>query len=139
MEEIIRKAFQSAKYETNDKLAESIWRKISFYNKRIFYFKIASFSFISLVSLIGLVPMFKILINDFAQSGFYEYLSLTFSNGGLFSSYWKEFMFSLLESLPTISIVLLLIPVFIFFLSLRYLTKQIIKGQLLVGLQVRPV
>jgi len=139
MEESIKKAFKKAKFESNDELKDNIWHSITLREKKIAYFKIFSFASVSLASLVGLVPMFKILINDFTQSGFYEYLSLAFSNGGLFSSYWKEFAFSLLESLPTISIVLLLIPVFIFFLSLRYLMKQIIKGQLSVSLQVRPV
>jgi hypothetical protein len=72
--------------------------------------------------------MFKILINDFTQSGFYEYLSLAFSTKGLLFSYWKEFAFSLAESLPTMSIVLSLALLFIFFLSLRYVMKQIINN-----------
>jgi hypothetical protein len=126
MEESIKKAFQEAKYEPNDKLAQNIWLKIALNSKRVFYFKVISFSSISLVSLISLVPMFKTLITDFTQSGFYEYLSVAFSNGGIFSSYWKDLTFSILESLPAMSVIFILTLVFIFFLSLRYLMKQFI-------------
>jgi hypothetical protein len=126
MEENLKKAFQKAKYEPNGELANKVWRKITVSDRRIAYFKLASFSFVSIASLVGLIPMFQILVRDFAQSGFYEYLSLAFSSGS-FVSYWREFMFSLAESLPITSIIIVLAIVFIFFLSLRYMIKQIIN------------
>jgi hypothetical protein len=129
MEENLKNAFQKARYEPNQDLKDRIWNKITLRSKRIAYFRMISLSFVGLASFVGLIPMLKILANDFIQSGFYEYLALAFSSNSFFSSYWKEFVFSLAEALPTMSIVFSLALIFIFFLSLRYLMKQIIKGQ----------
>ena len=128
MEENIKNCFQKAKLESNQELKDKIWQKITLRNKRIVSFKIASFSFLGLISISALVPMFQILVNDFTQSGFYEYLSLAFSSGGMFSTYWKEFAYSIAESLPIMSIVFSLALLFVFFLSLRYVLKQIINN-----------
>lgn len=128
MEENLKNSLKKAAYLPETGLANKIWHNIIVRDRRIAYFKLVSFSFVGIASLAGLVPMFKILINDFTQSGFYEYLSLAFSTKGFLFSYWKEFAFSLAESLPTMSIVLSLALLFIFFLSLRYVMKQIINN-----------
>ena len=129
MEENIKSVFNQIKYKPNNKLSDKIWSKIIARNRRIAYFKITSLSLVGIASLVGFIPMFKMLAIDFTQSGFYEYLSLAFSKGGIFSAYWKEFAFSLAESLPTMSIVYTLTLVFIFFLSLHHAIKQIINNR----------
>ncbi|MEI8174753.1 MAG: hypothetical protein WCG28_02260 [bacterium] len=128
MEENIKSVFNQVRYKPNSKLSDKIWDKIIVRNRRIAYFKITSYSIVGVASLLGFIPMFGILANDFTQSGFYEYLSLAFSKGGIFSAYWKEFAFSLAESLPTMSIVYTLTLVLVFFLSLHYVIKQIINN-----------
>ena len=128
MHENIKNALKNIKYDPDHNLKDKIWQKLIIRNKRIAYLKLISFSSISTASLVGFIPMFKILANDFTQSGFYEYLSLTFSKGGLFSKYSQDFLYSLAESLPTMSIVFTLALVFVFFLSLRYVMKQIINN-----------
>jgi len=124
------KAFHNAMYESDGDLAKNIWNTLAIREKRIARLKFFAFSFIGFISLIGLVPAFIALFDDFAQSGFYEYLSLIFSNNGAIVSYWKELAFSLGESLPVMSLIISFSLIFIFFLSLRYAMKQIIKGQL---------
>ena len=138
MEEYLKNSFKKSKHEPSLDLADGIWNTIVLRNKRIAYLKLAFFSSISIASFVGLVPTFKMLLADFTQSGFYEYLSIAFSKNGFLSSYWKELAYSLAESLPTISLALSLSLIFVFFLSLRYVMKQIIKGQTLI-LQARPV
>ena len=130
MQEKLIKIFQKAKYKPEPILASTVWDAIIARNKRIIRFKLWIFSFMGFASLVGLVPVFKILLNDLAQSGFYEYFSLIFSDGGSMVTYWKELFFSLAESLPVFSIISTLSLFFIFFLSLKYLTKQIIRNQL---------
>ena len=117
MDNNLKNTILRVKYEPGEDLANNIWHKITSRNKRIIFLKFISFSFIGISSLLGLIPMLKILANDFAQSGFYEYASLIFSSNGMLASYWKDFAYSLLESLPTMSIILSLGLVFIFFLS----------------------
>ena len=116
MEKELTKIFNKAKYVETPNLAKNIWQNLIIRNKNIARLKLGIFSFISLFSLIGLVPALKILLNDLTQSGIYEYLSLISSSGNSIFYYWKEFLLSIAESLPTMSIVL----------SLKYVAKQII-------------
>lgn len=126
MEKKLIKVFQKARYEEKPDLALNVWHSLVIRNKRITRLKLWAFSFVGFTSLVGLIPAWRILSSDLAQSGFYEYLSLIFSSGNSFFSYWKEFLFSVAESLPTMSIILSLSLIFTLFLSLRYIAKQII-------------
>ena len=130
MEQKLQRVFRQARYEDRENITQNIWQVIVAHEKRTARKKLIFTYTVDLLSLSLLVPVLKILINDLSKSGFYEYLSLTFSNGGIISSYWKEFMFSLAESLPIISIILTLTLVFIFCLSLRYTIKQITGNKL---------
>jgi hypothetical protein len=130
MEEKLTKVFQDLKYAPSTDLAENVWRTIAVRETRITRMKLWLFSFFGFVSLAGLLPVLKTLSNNFAQSGFYDYVSLLFSDGRSVLTYWKEFAFSLAESLPTLTILLSLTLTFVFFLSVRYAMKQISKNQL---------
>ncbi|MFZ2072572.1 MAG: hypothetical protein WA101_02060 [Minisyncoccia bacterium] len=128
MEENIKKAFYKIKYAPEPNLTQHICKKIELRDKHFTNIKLYVFSFIGIISFVGLIPAFKMLISDFTQSGFYEYLSLILSSGALSSS-WKELVYSIAESLPTVSLLLSFGSIFIFFLSLHFILKQIIKGQ----------
>jgi len=127
MEKELIKAFNNAKYQLNTNLTENICKTIIKREKRIKYFKLSIFSIIGISSLTGMIPAFNMLFKDFSQSGFYEYISLLF-NGNTLSAYWKELIFSLAESLPTMNIVLSFSLIFVFFLSIRFVAKQIISN-----------
>jgi len=129
MEQELIKAFKKAKYEESPVLVNNIWHNIVIRNKRNTLLRLWAFSVAGFASFIGFIPALKTLLNDLTQSGFYEYLSLAFSNSGSVLSYWKEFSLSIAESLPTMSIILSLSLVFIFFLSLRYVMRQIINNR----------
>lgn len=129
MQERLKKVFLKAIYTPEKSLADQIWHAIALHNKRITRLKIWTFSLTGSASLLFFIPMLKILLNDFTRSGFYEYLSLAFSNGGSLIAYWKDFLSLLAESLPVISIISTLTLVFIFFLSLKYVMRTIIKSQ----------
>ncbi len=131
MQDKLTKIFQKAKYEESFNLSQNIWLTLLKREKRNTQIKLWIFTLAGITSLVGLVPALKILGSDLAQSGFYEYLSLAFSDSGLILSAWREFVFSLAESLPILSVVFTLSLVFIFFLSLKYVMKQIIRNQLL--------
>jgi hypothetical protein len=136
MEQKLTKVFQKANYQSDANLSQDIWYFLLKREKRIAKLKLTAFSFVGILSLVGAIPAFKMLATDFAQSGFYEYFSLLFSSNGALASSWKELAYSLAESLPTISIILSLSVVFVFFLSIRYVLKQIIKGQLSLSFNV---
>lgn len=128
MRENLKKAFDKVKCQPESGLAQHIYQEITLRGKRIVRLKLCFFSFIGVISLVGLVPILKILISDFIQSGFYEYISLVFSRTVLSSS-WRELIYSIAESLPATSLILSFGIIFVFFLSLRFVLKQIIKGQ----------
>ena len=130
MSEKVKRVINIAKYESDEDLSEKIWSSLIIRKQKIAKLKLWVFSSVSAISLVGLFPMLKVLVSDFRESGFYEYLSIAFSNSNILGSSWKELTFSLAESVPTISIVLTFAVLFIFFLSFRYAIKQIIKGQL---------
>jgi len=132
VEQKLAKAFQAIRYEINSDLSENIWQAIVLRDRHIARIKLWAFSIIGLVSFIGLIPVLKIMLSDLTQSGFYEYLSLIFSSGSIIT-YWKDFLLLIAESLPVISIISSLTLIFIFFLSIRYALKQIIKGQLMLS------
>ena len=136
MEKELTKAFHKAKYEEKSDLALNIWHNIVIQNKHITRLKLWAFSLVGFASLAGLIPAWKLLSGDLVKSGLYEYFSLIFSNGGSIISYWKELMLSIAESLPIMSIVISLSLIFIFFLSIKFATKQIIKGQLSLSMSI---
>jgi hypothetical protein len=129
MQNKLTKIFKKATYAPDPDLSLNVWRSISVRNKHRTELKLWIFTFVGFVSLAGLVPAVPSLLGDLTRSGFYEYFSLIFTDGGSMLSSWRELIFSLAESLPVTSIILNLSLVFVFFLSLRYATKQITKNQ----------
>lgn len=52
------------------------------------------------------------------ESDFWSIVALIFSDVTVAAQYWNDFLFSLLETFPTLSVVAVLLPVFIFLLFL---------------------
>lgn len=125
--------FKKVELQADEDLAKKIWLKIVSRNRKIIYIKITSFSLLGLFSLAGIVPAIVHLAEDFSNSGFYEYLSVAFSSNGNLASYWKELSFSLVESLPMLGVINVLLLVFILFISIKFVAKQIIKNQLVLS------
>jgi len=63
------------------------------------------------------------LFLDATHSGFAEALSLAFSDSATVAAYWTDFMLSISETLPYMSLVALLASVFAVMLSLRSLMR----------------
>ena len=72
------------------------------------------FSSLSLASLIGAFYSFFYLLNNFKESGIYNYLSLVFSENTGIVSYLKELTMSIVESLPFLGLALFLFVIAIF-------------------------
>lgn len=87
--------------------------------------KLAIVSFAATCSLAAFVPVFKMAQAEFSQSGFFQFFSLIFSDFGTIITQWQSFVFTLLESLPLVSITALLAVIFVFLLSLKILARNI--------------
>lgn len=124
MDRNLNKIFQKTMYSPKSELSEDIFVAISIKEKRNNYIKLSIYSITGVLSLSGFFVIVKQLFSDFYSSGFYDYLSLVFSNSKALY-FWKEITLSLAESLPVTNLILLLSSIFVFVLSLRYMARNI--------------
>jgi hypothetical protein len=110
--------------EPRENLRDVVLLRINLEKRREAKIRLALTSATSLLSLIALVPVIQYFITEFSQSGFYQYLSILFSDGSSILLYWKELGLSLLESLPTLSITAVLVLVFILFATSKFIIQD---------------
>lgn len=86
--------------------------------------RVIFFSFGLIISLLVLVPAFKMVRAEFIESGFIDFFSLLFSDFGAVLTCWQSFVLTLLESLPVMSAVVFLLVIFLFLESLKFLVRD---------------
>ncbi len=79
-----------------------------------------------LSSAVAFVFAFKMVQTGFAETGFSQYFSLLFSDFNLVVGYWQSYFFTLLESLPVVSLAVFL-AVILIFLELFKLSARELK------------
>ena len=77
-----------------------------------------------MLSAVLLFPVVSYTLAGFTNSGFYEYLSLIYSDGLAILPYWKEIGLSLAESLPAFEIALLLSVIYALLESIKLAVKN---------------
>jgi hypothetical protein len=115
----------NSQIEPSKELLEKILKRIHHEERILVLRRVILFSITLIASAVGFIPAFKMLSADLAQSGFFNFFSLIFSDFSAVASYWKNFTLILLETLPAIAIVLFLALVLVFLQSLRLLAKNI--------------
>lgn len=95
-------------------------RRLLNFKRRIIFFSVGLIG-----SIVALIPSFRALKGGLVESGFIKFLSLLFSDFGVVMTCWQNFALALLESLPTINIIVFLVVIFIFFGSLKFLVRDI--------------
>jgi len=116
-------------------LSEKIINRIEFVERRSAKMRLVFFGALAVASVVAFIPALKYLINDLNNSGFYQYLSLVFSDSGIILASWKEFSLSLAESLPIFSTIIFLATIFIFLESIKLSIKNI-KSHKIYELQI---
>jgi hypothetical protein len=131
VEENLQKIFKKASFRPESRLSGDIWSLIESKNTQIIKWK--TFGYLSLVilSLSGSVLSIKSLIEELSNLGFYDYLSLAFSDSGVIATYWKEYTLSLVDSLPVASLIITFFLIFILFISIQRISYQF-KNKLLI-------
>ncbi|MBI5230134.1 MAG: hypothetical protein HY981_02450 [Candidatus Magasanikbacteria bacterium] len=86
--------------------------------------RVAIFSVSVAVSAWAFLWALQVAELGFTQSGFTRFFSLLFSDFGTVAAYWNNFAFSLLEALPSTSLILLLAFVWAFIYSFNRLAKD---------------
>ena len=120
-----KKLFQSlSKIETPKNLEQRILMRISNEERRTAEWRLAFFAPLAAASGVGVVFAFQYAAQEVAQSGFYQYLSVAFSDGGAAITYWKELSMLLAESAPILGTAVLLGAVLVLLGSLRSAIKN---------------
>lgn len=99
-----------AELQAPESLYRAVHMRISALERRAARIRMTIFGILSLVSLAALVPALQYTAEQFYVSGFYDYTKLIFSDSSLVVTYWREFGLSLVDSLPSLAL-LLLIPI----------------------------
>ncbi len=94
-------------------LAEKILARIAELELRAARFRTALFGATSLAALSATGVAAWYALFELSRSSFASYASLALSDSGAITILWREFIFSLLESLPVLEITLVFISVFV--------------------------
>ncbi len=106
-------------------LLEKIMKRIHHEERVLIWRKVILFSATLAASVIGFIPAFRMVSADFAQSGFFNFFSLIFSDFSSVAVYWRSFTLMLLETLPAISLAVFLAVVLTLLQSARSLTRNV--------------
>ena len=101
----------------------AIMERIAYAKRRQARVRSGCFAALAIVSGAALVPALQYTAEQFYASGFYDYLTLIFSDRGFVIAYWRQFSLSLVESLPSLALLLLLPIAFALGYSLYRLTQ----------------
>lgn len=120
----ITRIFISTNPRCRPDLASDILRTIHLREKKAQQIRLYGYIAIATISTIGIVPAISIVIHQSSQSGLYQYLSLAFSDTGTLAGYWKQFGLVLVESIPMVSIALVLGITFVLGWSLKKAIRE---------------
>lgn len=87
--------------------------------------RIIFFSLGAVGSVFAFIPALSAARTEFDQSGIVQFFSLLFSNPSFISAFWEDFTLLILESLPVLSVAVILLTIFVFLGSLKFLVQDI--------------
>lgn len=111
----------------SDDLETKVLNRIKKEEMREALVRLWSSGLISVTSLVGIIFSVLYFIQNTKISGFYNYLSLILYDGLSLLGHWKEFSMSLAESLPLMSLVIVLIFLGLLIWSVSKTTRSIRK------------
>jgi hypothetical protein len=110
--------------ETPVGLEERILLRIKTEERHFSRVKSLTFGVSTVTSLGIFLWTFVFLTESLKESGFWQYISLLFSENGTILIYWRELFYSLAESLPIIGLIIVLMSTGFFIWSLTNLYKN---------------
>jgi hypothetical protein len=125
MENDFRTLFTTVeKIEPKKGLSSAVLSRIYKYRQRVARIKFAILSLISVASGTALFPVVSYALSSLTETGSYEYLSLLFSDGVAILPYWKEFAFTIIETIPVFEISMVLAVTYALLQSLKLAVKN---------------
>ncbi|MFA7252651.1 MAG: hypothetical protein WC027_02235 [Candidatus Paceibacterota bacterium] len=76
--------------------------------------------FVGGLSFISFFPIFINLVSQMQNSGFWNYLSLLFTDTSIVMTYWKQFSMTLIETAPVFPLTLILVSLLGLSLSFKF-------------------
>ena len=128
MEQDLHKLFKKAVYHPECRLSDDVCRAILAKRRKMVRWNTFSYLSLGILSLSGSIFSIRDLITQSSQLGFYRYLSLILSDGGVVATYWKEYILTLIDSLPVVSLVLSLALLFALFISVKKISSGLRSG-----------
>ena len=116
--------FQAIAEDPHTKLLPEVLRAVKRAERQQRTVHMLTMSFSSLLSFLALVPASLFFLTQMRESGIFSYLSLLFTDGGTTVSLWKEFAFTIIESLPITGTAAVLLALFALGFSLRATFKK---------------
>ena len=116
MEQDLQKLFKKAVYHPECRLSDDVCRAILAKRKKIIRRNTSIYVLLIVSSLSGSILSIRDLITESSKLGFYKYLSLVFSDGGVIATYWKEYMLTLADSLPVMNLIVSFALLFVLFI-----------------------
>lgn len=114
MKDHFYKLFQGLPHETISKEAfDALTKKIALLERRVVVVRRVLLTLVTGTFLLVFIPTGNFLLSQFAESTFFSYASLLASDSDVALLNTKEFLYSLIESLPIFGITLTLTLVFI--------------------------
>ncbi len=126
----LQKLFKESTSTPESRLSGDIWNTIHYKNNRMIKIKTFSYTGLSILSLFGSIFSIRSLVEQFIQLGFFDYLSLLFSDSGVIATYWKDYTLTLIDSLPVMSLIFSFFLLFVLFISIQKISYQF-KNKLL--------
>lgn len=95
--------------------------------KGLFYAKcrMAAFLLLFAGSAAAFLPVWRMAAAEAAESGFFEFISLAFSDSGAVLALWQNFLLAFAESLPAMSLAALLIVALTLFQSFKIISRDL--------------
>lgn len=119
-------------------LERQVMRRIKSYKHRVFIIKTTGFGIVLVASGAGVVVGYLNLTSAFSQSGFFQFVSLFFSDFGAAMGNFQDYLFSILESFPVFSAAFLLTGIIAVIWSLAHFVEDVsqiraTRGELALG------
>ncbi|MFA6354440.1 MAG: hypothetical protein WCX12_02030 [Candidatus Paceibacterota bacterium] len=92
--------------------------------RRTIRFRIGLFGVLAVTAVAAFIPAWQELQSEMAGSGFSQFFSLIFSDTQVVLTYWREFILSLIESMPILGITVVLGLVLVFLASVKFLVRD---------------
>jgi hypothetical protein len=110
--------------ELRDGFCNSVLARIAKARRRAARLRLAFQSLVCFASGAALVPLAQFAGRELFDSGFYDYISMILSPRGLAILSWQDIVYSLIESLPSMILLLMLACVIALVWSLRSVVRD---------------